>query len=131
MNRGNRGENIYCDDVNRQDLLKTPAETCQKTGFEVHAYCLLRNHFHSVVVTPNANLVPGMKWHAQIVCGRAGRRATWRGHPKGDPVQLALATRLRRETTLSHRWIADRLLLGAWKSANTRLHRWCQANPAR
>src|SRR5678816_2675060 len=48
MSRGDRKKDIYLDDVDRQDFLKTLAETCQKTGFEVHAYCLMRNHFHLV-----------------------------------------------------------------------------------
>src|SRR5439155_6411081 len=38
MSRGDRREQIYYDDVDRQDFLKTLAEACQKTGFEVHAY---------------------------------------------------------------------------------------------
>jgi REP element-mobilizing transposase RayT len=62
MSRGDRREDIYLDDVDRQDLLKTLAEACQKTGFQVHAYCLMRNHFHLVVQTPEANLVAGMAW---------------------------------------------------------------------
>ena len=62
MSRGDRRKDIYRDDVDRQDFLKTLAETCQKTGFQVHAYCLMRNHFHLVVETPNANLVAGMAW---------------------------------------------------------------------
>ena len=57
MNRGDRQENIFVDDVDRQDFLKTLAEGCQKTGWRVHAYCLMKNHFHLVVETPNANLV--------------------------------------------------------------------------
>jgi hypothetical protein len=31
MSRGDRRENIYLDDVDRQDFLKTLAEACQKT----------------------------------------------------------------------------------------------------
>src|SRR5437016_13676531 len=62
MSRGDRKEDIYHNDVDRQDFLKTLGEACQKTGFEVHAYCLMRNHFHLVVETPNANLVAGMRW---------------------------------------------------------------------
>ena len=31
MSRGNHGEDIYLDDVDRQDFLKTLAEACQKT----------------------------------------------------------------------------------------------------
>ena len=41
MSRGDRYENIYLDDVDRQDFLKTLAEACQKAGWQVHAYCLI------------------------------------------------------------------------------------------
>jgi hypothetical protein len=43
---------------------------------------------------------------------------------KSDPAKLALAARLRRETTLTLRWVATRLRLGSWKSASAKLHRW-------
>ena len=62
MDRGDRREDIFVNDVDRQDFLKTLAEACQKTGWQVHAYCLMRNHFHLVVETPNADLVVGMRW---------------------------------------------------------------------
>src|SRR5271166_5946402 len=62
MSRGDRQQAIYLDDADRHDFLKTLAQACQKTGFQVHAYCLMRNHFHLVVETPNANLVAGMRW---------------------------------------------------------------------
>ena len=45
MSRANGKGNIFETDVDRQDFVKTLAETCQKTGFEVHAYCLMRNLF--------------------------------------------------------------------------------------
>jgi REP-associated tyrosine transposase len=32
MSRGDSGESIYLDDVDRQDFVKTLAEVCQKTG---------------------------------------------------------------------------------------------------
>ena len=57
MSRGNRRQDIFLGDVDRHDFLKTLAEACQKTGFEVHAYCLMCNHFHLVVETPNGILV--------------------------------------------------------------------------
>jgi hypothetical protein len=43
-------------------------------------------------------------------------------------VKLALAARVRRETTLTLPWIAARLPLGTWKSFNAKLHRWRKAN---
>ena len=48
MSRGNRRQDIYLNDVDRQDFLKTLAETCQKTGWQIHAYCLMSNHYHLV-----------------------------------------------------------------------------------
>ena len=33
--------------------MKTLAEACQKTGWQTHAYCLMRNHFHLVIETPD------------------------------------------------------------------------------
>ena len=48
--------------MDRHDFLKTLAEACQETGWEVHAYCLMRNHSHLVAETPDANLVEGMRW---------------------------------------------------------------------
>ena len=62
MNRGDRQEPIFEDDRDRQRLLETLAEACQKTGWQVHAFCLMSNHFHLVVETPQPNLVAGMKW---------------------------------------------------------------------
>ena len=62
MSRANGKGNIYETDVDRQDFIKSLAEACDKTGFQVHAYCLMRNHFHLVVETPNGNLVAGMRW---------------------------------------------------------------------
>jgi REP element-mobilizing transposase RayT len=62
MSRGNRRQEIYLDDVDRQDFLKTLAEVCQKTGWAIHAFCLMSNHYHLVVETPNADLVAGMAW---------------------------------------------------------------------
>ncbi len=46
MSRGDRREDIFHDDVDLQDFLKTLAEACQKTRWQVHAYCLMPNHFY-------------------------------------------------------------------------------------
>ena len=55
-------EDVFLGDVNRQDFLKTLAEACQKTGWQMHAYCLMCNHYHLLLETPNANLIAGMAW---------------------------------------------------------------------
>ena len=52
MNRGNHGEVIFLDDEDRKKFLATLGETCSKAGWEVHAYCLMDNHFHLVIECP-------------------------------------------------------------------------------
>ena len=42
--------------------------------------------------------------------------------PKGDPVKLAVARRLRQETTVTLKWISQRLAMGAWTHLNRRLY---------
>ncbi len=80
MSRGNRRQDIYLDDVDRQDFLKTLAEACQKTAWQVHAYCLMSNHYHLVVETPNANLVAGMAWLQSTYTIRLNHRHKLIGH---------------------------------------------------
>ena len=80
MNRGDRRENIFLEDVDRQDFLKTLAEACQKTGWQVHAYCLMSNHFHLVLETPNAGLVAGMRWLLSSYTIRLNHRHHLFGH---------------------------------------------------
>src|SRR6267143_5095116 len=80
MNRGNRREDIFIDDEDRRKFLTTLEEACQKTGWQVHAYCLMRNHFHLVVETPQANLVTGMKCLLGVYTSRFNRRRQEFGH---------------------------------------------------
>ena len=80
MCRGDRREDVFLDDVDRQDFLKTLAEACQKTEWQVHAYCLMRNHYHLVLETPNGNLVAGMAWLQSTYTIRLNHRHKLFGH---------------------------------------------------
>ena len=62
MNRGDHQEPIVRGVADRELFVKTLGEACEKTDWQVHAWCLMSNHFHLVVETPKANLVAGMKW---------------------------------------------------------------------
>jgi hypothetical protein len=50
------------------------------------------------------------------------------GQRKSAAGKLALAARLRRETTMPLKWIAARVRLGTSKSANSKLHLWMKEN---
>ena len=80
MSRGNRRQDIFLDDVDRHDFLKTLAEACRKTAWEVHAFCLMSNHYHLVLETPNANLVAGMAWLQSTCTIRLNHRHKLIGH---------------------------------------------------
>jgi putative transposase len=80
MNRGDRREPIFRDDEDRQCFVRTLGEACAKTGWQVHALCLMLNHFHLVVETPRGNLVAGMKWFLGTYTGRFNRRHKLFGH---------------------------------------------------
>ena len=80
MNRGDRREPIFKDDADRQRFIETLGEACAKTGWQVHAYVLMPNHFHLVVETPQPNLVAGMKWFLGTYTSRFNRRHKLFGH---------------------------------------------------
>jgi REP element-mobilizing transposase RayT len=80
MNRGDRREPIFKDDIDRERFIQTLGETCAKTHWQIHALCLMPNHFHLVVETPRANLVTGMKWFLGTYTSRFNRRHKLFGH---------------------------------------------------
>jgi putative transposase len=80
MSRGDRRENIVHGDADRELWLKTLGEACAKCDWQVHAYCLMNNHFHLVVETPLGNLVTGMKWLLGTYTVRFNARHGLRGH---------------------------------------------------
>jgi hypothetical protein len=67
------------------------------------------NHSHLVVETPRGNLVAGMKWFLGAYTSRFNQRRR-----KGDVEKVRLAARLRAETTMTLKWIARELHMGAW-----------------
>jgi len=80
MSGGDRQEAIFLDDEDRRRFLKTLGEACEKAGWEVHAYCLMGNHFHLVLETPQPTLVAGMKWFLGTYTQRFNARHRMRGH---------------------------------------------------
>jgi putative transposase len=80
MCRGDRRENIFEDDADRMRFLETLAEVCQRTGWKIHAYVLMSNHYHWLLETPRPNLVVGMRWFQSCWTARYNRRHRKVGH---------------------------------------------------
>jgi putative transposase len=80
MNRGDRSEPIFADDEDRRLFLDTLGEACVKPDWQVHACCLMSNHFHPVTETPRGNLVEGMQWFLGVYTNRFNHRQKEFGH---------------------------------------------------
>lgn len=80
MSRGNRGDAIFLDDKDREAFIDTLEEACTKTGWLVHAFVLMGNHYHLLIETPEANLVEGMKWLQGTYTQRFNARHKLWGH---------------------------------------------------
>ena len=59
--RGDRREDIYDDETDRQIFLSIIAEGIEQINWLCYAYCLMDNHYHLLVQTPDANLSQGMR----------------------------------------------------------------------
>lgn len=90
ISRGDRREDIFRDDQDRESFLKALGDACHKTGWQIHAYCLMTNHFHIVVETPQPNLSLGMKWLLGTYTQRFNRRHGVWGHLFGGRYKAQL-----------------------------------------
>jgi len=59
--RGNRREDIYFCDTDREAWLELLGQVCARFNWVCHAYCQMSNHYHLVVETPEGNLAQGMR----------------------------------------------------------------------
>ena len=80
MDRGDRLEAIYLDDGDRELFLKTLGEACERTGWRVHSYVLMSNHYHLLLETVEPNLSSGMQWLQSTYTIRHNVKHKLRGH---------------------------------------------------
>ena len=59
--RGNRREDIYESDDDRVLFLDIFGQICQSYNWVCHGYCLMGNHYHLLMETPDATLSRGMR----------------------------------------------------------------------
>jgi putative transposase len=59
--RGNKKEDIYQDDKDREMFLRILGRTVCINNWVCHAYCLMNNHYHLLIETPESNLSLGMR----------------------------------------------------------------------
>ena len=74
ISRGNEKALIFVDDVDRADFLDLLSSVVVQELFQLHAYCLLGNHYHLLLETPVGRLSCGM----HRLNGRYAQRFNWR-----------------------------------------------------
>ena len=78
--RGDRREAIYEDDIDRHRFVEILGEVVERFNWLCHAYCLMSNHYHLVIETPDANLSKGMRQLNGVFTQASNRRHQRSGH---------------------------------------------------
>jgi putative transposase len=80
LNRGNYRADVFQTERTKEAFLRCLGETCERTGWVVHAWCIMSNHYHLALSTPRANLVEGMCWLQGTFACRFNRFRREHGH---------------------------------------------------
>jgi REP element-mobilizing transposase RayT len=78
--RGNARQDIFLNDEDRQQFLKILERVVSRFHLLLHAYCLMDNHSHLVVETPEANLSKAMRQLNGVYTQAFNRRHDRVGH---------------------------------------------------
>jgi REP element-mobilizing transposase RayT len=78
--RGNARADIFADDEDRRLFLELLAQEISQQGWRCYAYCLMGNHYHLLIETPEPNLVAGMRRFNGIYTQAFNRRHGRVGH---------------------------------------------------
>ena len=62
IHRGNARENIFISDRDCEKFLEYLAKAVDRFEIKIHTYCLMTNHYHLLIETPQANLSRAVKW---------------------------------------------------------------------
>ncbi|WP_338766412.1 transposase [Massilia sp. METH4] len=88
--RGNRRATIFVDDRDREIMMKLYGDTAARFNLVVYALCLMPNHFHFLLETPDANISRAM----QYLKGNYAQKFNWRHGLTGHVFQGRFFTEL-------------------------------------
>lgn len=80
INRGNYRRDLFDTPSTAEAFLQALGEACLRHRWRLHAYAVMRNHFHLALQTPEANLAAGMHWLQSTFAIRFNRLRRERGH---------------------------------------------------
>ena len=124
MNRGRRAEDIFSDEQDYVMFTELLKETSEMWNIRIAAYCLMPNHFHMLVQTPEANISRSMRHLNGVYTQRYNSRhkcdgQLFRGRYKS--ILIDTASYLLQAVRYIHRnplqtGLADRLDVYKWSS---------------
>ncbi|MBS0631305.1 MAG: transposase [Verrucomicrobia bacterium] len=80
INRGNYRSDLFETAGAAAAFEQCLFEVCEQAGWRLHAFSLMRNHFHLALETPRGNLVEGMHWLQSTFAVRFNKFRSERGH---------------------------------------------------
>jgi putative transposase len=80
INRGNYRADIFQSEGAKAAFEACLFEACKKSAWGLHAFVLMRNHYHLALETPDGNLASGMQWLQATFANRFNRLRGERGH---------------------------------------------------
>lgn len=78
--RGNARNRIFNDDQDKTRFLEVLESVVKKVSWFCHGYCLMDNHYHLLVETPEGNLSSGMRQLNGVYTQRYNKRHDKTGH---------------------------------------------------
>jgi len=90
MSRGNSQQEVFLSDDDRLVFLEKFAEVVSELSWSCYAYCLMNNHYHLLVETPQANLSRGM----HKLNNYYSKRFNWKQEKVGHVLQGRFVSRL-------------------------------------
>lgn len=126
MNRGRGRQRVFSDRSGYESFLVTLGEAAARFRVEIHAYCLMPNHYHLLLRTPEANLNRVMRHIDGIYTQRHNKLTKtdgplFRGRYKAilveaDSYLLAVSRYIHRNPVEGRRPLVKRLEKWAWSS---------------
>jgi len=78
--RGNNRQAIFLDDADRTAFLDLLSRSRDRFNFRIFAFCLMTNHYHLFLRTPEPNLAVSLQWLNSTYSARFNRRHHRSGH---------------------------------------------------
>lgn len=80
MHRGNAGSDIFISQRDREIFFEYLGKAVERYELKIHTYCLMTNHYHLLIETPQANLSQATKWINVSYAAYSNRKRRRSGH---------------------------------------------------